>query len=214
MKSGSLTLLFLALFSSAALADKHGKDGFVKIFNGKDLTGWKVNSENPKSVYVKDGSLTVDGPRTHVFYAGDVGKHDFKDFEFKCKVKTTLGSNSGIYFHTEFQEKGWPAKGYEAQVNNTHKDKRKTASLYAVKDNLETVAKDGEWFDYHIKVKGKRIQISINGKVIVDFTEGDDNMGHLGKMPGRKLSSGTIAFQAHDPNSVVQYKDIHLKVTD
>ncbi|MEM9480081.1 MAG: DUF1080 domain-containing protein [Verrucomicrobiota bacterium] len=202
-------ILSLSL-ASTALAE----DGFVQIFNGEDLTGWKVNKENPDSVSVKDGVMVVAGPRTHVFYDGAVGDHDFKNFEFKCKVKTTPGSNSGIYFHTEYQDSGWPDKGYEAQVNNTHKDPRKTASLYAVEDNHEAPVKDDEWFDYHIKVEGKRITLSINGKVIIDFTESDDNMGHLKKMPGRKLSSGTIAFQAHDPDSAAYYKDIYLKVND
>ncbi|MEM0898107.1 MAG: DUF1080 domain-containing protein [Verrucomicrobiota bacterium] len=205
---------FAALFALFLGANALAEDGFVRIFNGEDLSGWKVNTENPDSISVQDGVMVVGGPRTHVFYDGAVGDHDFKNFEFKCKVKTTQGSNSGIYFHTEYQDSGWPDKGYEAQVNNTHKDKRKTASLYAVKDNHEAPVKDDEWFDYHIKVEGKRITLSINGKVIVDFTEGDDNMGHLEKMPGRKLSSGTIAFQAHDPESFASYKDIYLKVSD
>jgi len=188
------------------------EDGFTSIFNGKDLTGWKVNTENPKSVFVKDGQLCIDGPRTHAFYDGKLGK-DFKNFEFKAKVMTKQGANSGIYFHTEYQADGWPAKGYECQVNNTHKDPRKTASLYAIKDNGEEVAKDDEWFDYYIKVEGKKITIKINDKVVTEFTEPDDFTPPKG-MEGRKVSSGTIAFQAHDPKSKVFFKDIELKIND
>lgn len=194
----------------AKASPPESKDGWVTIFNGKDLDGWKVNEENPKSVYVKDGLLVIDGPRTHVFYDGPVGDHQFTDFEFRAKVMTTEGSNSGIYFATEYQKDGWPEKGYEAQVNNTHSDPKKTAGLYAVKDNFEGF-KDDEWMDYHIKVEGKHIVISINGKVVTDYTE-PENPEHLKQMPGRKLAPGTIAFQAHDPKSKVFYKDIQLKV--
>lgn len=184
---------------------------FVSIFNGKDLSGWKVNGENPGSITAKDGMIVIDGERTHAFYDGDVGNHDFKNFEFKAKVRTFASANSGIYFHTKFQDSGWPDAGYECQVNNTHSDWRKTGSLYAVEDNKAEVAKDEEWFDYYIKVVGRHVIIKINGKVVTEYTE-PDNPEHLGKMPGRKIGSGTIALQAHDPKSVVHYKNLELKI--
>ncbi|MGI9243674.1 MAG: 3-keto-disaccharide hydrolase [Verrucomicrobiales bacterium] len=209
------TSLSLGVFSQAkeekSLPAKIDDPGFVSIFNGKDLSGWKVNGENPGSIVAKDGMIVIDGKRTHAFYNGKVGNHDFKNFEFKAKVKTFANANSGIYFHTKFQDSGWPDAGYECQVNNTHKDWRKTGSLYAVMDNKEEVAKDEEWFDYYIKVVGRHVVIKINGKVISDYTE-PDNPEHLGKMPGRKIGSGTIALQAHDPESVVHYKDLKLKI--
>ena len=209
MKFSHLLSTILAL-GCASVAS--AQDGFTTIFNGKDLTGWKVNTENPKSIFVKDGQICIDGPRTHVFYDGELG-NNFKKFEFKAKVMTKKGANSGIYFHTEYQADGWPSKGFECQVNNTHKDPRKTASLYAIKDNGDEVAKDDEWFDYYIKVQGKTVTISINGKVIIEFTEPEDFTPPKG-MEGRKFSSGTIGFQAHDPESKVFYKDIQLKIND
>ena len=115
----------LALASTGFSEDKEKGDGFVSLFNGENLDGWKSNEEVEGCFTVVDGALRVSGGRAHIFYAGDVADHNFKNFEFKAKVKTTAGANSGIYFHTEFQEKGWPAKGYECQVNNTHKDPRK-----------------------------------------------------------------------------------------
>lgn len=215
------TLIAAALGAGALHADDkdekkltdraNATDGFVSIFNGKDLSGWKVNPENPDSVRVEDGMIVIDGPRTHAFYNGPVGNHDFKNFEFKAKVKTFKNANSGIYFHTKFQESGWPDAGYECQVNNTHSDWRKTGSLYAVKDNRDPVAQDGEWFDYYIKVDGKRVIVKINDKVVTDYTE-PENPEHLKQMPGRKIGSGTIALQAHDPKSVVHYKDLKLKI--
>jgi len=107
-------------------------DGWVSLFDGKSLNGWKV-SEHPATFSVVDGSIQVFGERVHAFYEGSVGNHNFKNFEFKAKVMTTPGSNSGIFIHTKYQEEGWPSQGYEIQVNQTHTDWRKTGSVYAVR---------------------------------------------------------------------------------
>ena len=178
------------------------------MFNGTDLSGWKVN-ENPESVYLEDGCLVTHGERAHAFYVGADGKADFVNFHFKAKVKTKKGANSGIYFHTQFLDSGWPNRGYEAQVNNTQQDKKKTGGLYNVKDNFTPPCKDDEWFDYEIMVQGKHIVVKINGKTISDYTEPDDL-----DRPERCLSHGTFALQAHDPGSKVFYKDLMVKKLD
>ena len=77
------------------------------------------------------------------------------------------GSNSGIYFHTEYQESSWPEKGYEVQVNNSHTDWRRSGSLWAIQDVKETYAKDNEWYTTHIKVKGKHVQVYINDQKVI-----------------------------------------------
>ena len=200
---------FVAVNAEKAKSEKSEK-GFISLFDGKSLKGWKVNSENPKSIFVKDGNIVIDGPRAHLFYAGDVQDSNFKNFVFRAQVKTFPKANSGIYFHTKYQDKGWPDAGFEAQVNNTHGDPKKTGGLYAVKDVNPAPAKDGEWFDYEIRVKGKMIAIKINGKVTSRWTE-VPNAPHLKSMPGRKLGSGTFALQAHDPKSVVHYRNIRVK---
>ena len=193
-----------------AKGKKKGEKGFVSLFDGKSLNGWKVNKENPKSIIVKDGNIVIDGPRAHLFYAGDVEKHQFKNFVLRAQVKTFPKANSGIYFHTKYQDSGWPDAGFEAQVNNTHGDPKKTGGLYAVKDVNPAPAKDGEWFDYEIRVKDKKVTIKINGKVTSSWTE-VPNAPHLKSMPGRKLGSGTFALQAHDPKSVIHYRNIRVK---
>lgn len=194
-------------------ADK--EDGWVSMFNGKDLSGWKSNEETPNSFSVEDGTIKVSNGRSHLFYVGPNGDAKFTNFEFKAKVKHMPGSNSGLYIATEYQEKGWPDKGYECQVNSTsHKDPKKTGGLYAVKDVLDTApVGDDEWFDYSIKVEGKHITISINGKVTTDWTEPADwdPATALKNMPGRKLSPGTMAIQGHDPKSIAFYKDLYIK---
>jgi hypothetical protein len=101
---------------------------------------------------------------------------------------------------------GWPDKGYEAQVNNTQGDPKKTGGLYDVKDNFRAPAKDNEWFEYEIIVQDKRVQVKINGETITDYTEPEDL-----DRPQRQLASGTFALQAHDPDSKVYYRDLKVK---
>jgi Domain of Unknown Function (DUF1080) len=199
------TLAALLAMTTLAVA----ADEWVPLFNGKDLDGWKVN-ENPATFSVKDGILIVKGPRAHLFYAGKVNNGEFKNFELRAEIMTKKGANSGVYFHTEFQKDGWPSKGYEIQVNNTHTDPKKTAGVYAVKDNFTAPAKDDEWFTMEIKVEGKHIVTKVNGKVISDFTEPEAWTPPKG-MDGRKIGTGTIAIQGHDPGSEIHYRKIEIK---
>lgn len=197
----------LTLFVSAILSTAASAGEWTEMFNGKDLSGWKVSEENPGSFQVKDGMLVIDGPRAHLFYVGPEGKAAMRDFEFEAMVKTFPSANSGVFFHTQWQASGWPTHGYEAQVNASHKDPRKTGSVYAVKDVMNNAPnQDGEWFKYSIRVEGKRVVIKVNDKVVNDYTEPEDP-GHA----TRKLGEGTIAIQAHDPKSVVHYKNLRYR---
>lgn len=223
------------LVISGTQSTAQAEDGFVPIFNGKDLKGWKSNDETPGAFVVEDGLLKVHKGKAHLFYLGEDGKANFKNFELKARVKTMPGANGGIYFHTQFQETGWPDKGFECQVNSTHKDPKKTGSLYGVVNVLvlqpgqqpppgslenkirdKAPSTDGEWFDYHIVVKDKTITLKVNGETTVEWTEpeGFDPATALKGMPGRKLGSGTIGLQSHDPDSVTYYEKILLKITD
>lgn len=184
----------------SAMNSTPSSDGWVKLFDGKTLDGWKVG-ENPSTFSVADGAIVVFGNRAHLFYDGPLNNHNFKNFEFKAKVMTMPGANSGMYIHTTYQETGWPTKGYEIQVNNSHTDWRRTGSVYAIQDVKEAPAKDNEWFTQHIIVQGKKITVKVNDKVINEYTEGENG----------RLSSGTVALQGHDPKSKVLYKDIMVK---
>ena len=215
MKRTRLALVITTALSAVATA----ADAWIPMFNGKDLAGWLSNvssedqpAQKADAFTVKNGELVVQGGRAHLFFVGADGKASFKNFEFKAKVKTTPGSNSGIYFHTQLEPKGWPSKGFECQVNATHTDRKKTGGLYAVADVMDKAPnQDGEWFDYAIKVEGNHIVISINGKVTTDWTQPADWDPSKLNMPGRKLSEGTIAIQGHDPKSVIYYKDLFIK---
>jgi hypothetical protein len=180
------------------------------LFDGKSLKDWKVG-ENATTFTIEDGKIVANGPVAHLFYNGDVNNHQFKNFEFKTEVMTTPGSNSGIYFHTEYQEKSWPLKGYEVQVNNSHTDWRRTGSLYSIDDVREVFVKDNEWYTEHIIVQGKRVIIKINDKTVVDYTEPESVQRAAGN-EGRLISSGTFALQGHDPQSKVYYRNLMVKV--
>lgn len=181
------------------------------IFDGKTLNGWTAN-ENVDTFSVKDGTIMVKGDRSHLFYTGPVMDADFTDFEWKADVMTMPNANSGMYFHTEYQDSGWPQKGYEVQVNNSHSDWKRTGGLYAVKDVKVAPAKDKEWFTQHIIVNGKRIIIKVDGVVTVDYTEpAEVSLNGQSNQAGRKISNGTIAIQGHDPGSVIYYKNIMVK---
>ncbi len=199
----------LALVMLTSKSPVMAQEGWTSLFNGKNLDGWKVGA-NASSFSVVDGAIKVAGPVAHLFYTGSVKNHKFKNFEFKAKVMTKPGANSGIYIHTEYQQEGWPSQGYEVQVNNSHTDWKRTGSLYDIKDIKETYVKDNEWYTEYVKVQGKRITIMINDKVVVEYDETDaDKRAVNGK--GRVLGAGTFALQAHDPKSVVLYKDIMVR---
>ena len=202
---GSVGML-VALLACGAITAIAEEPGFETLFDGKSLAGWKVN-ENPASWKVVDGEIICQGPRSHLLYMGpDAAKPaEFKDFHFKADVMTKPNANSGIFFHTVFQPEGWPAQGYEMQVNNSQKDPVRTGSIYNVVKNFIPPTPDNEWFTEEVMVKGKAVTVLVNGKVLFEFVEPEGVTGT------RKLSSGTFALQAHDPGSEVHYKNIRVK---
>lgn len=202
----------------------------ISLFDGSTLDGWTVTAENPESFRVEDGAIIAEGPRAHLFYSGE-HRTEFTDFELSLKVMTQPGANSGVYFHTTYQAEGWPSKGLEAQVNATQYDYRKTGSLYAIADirayasgdevpalGFDTNAYvtresaphlDEEWFDYVIRVEDGTVTTRVNGELLVKWKQPDN-----WENPDIRLSSGTFALQAHDPDSRVHYKDIVLQKLD
>jgi len=199
----------LIFFCSTGFAQEGNKGGWISLWDGQTTKDWKA-SENPDSFSIQDGMIKVKGPRAHLFYVGPVMNHDFKNFEFKAKVMTEPRANSGIFFHTTFQEKGWPQKGYEVQVNQSHSDWRKTGSLYSFDDVREVYVEDNEWYTEHIIVQGDSITIKVNGKTVVEYVESMDKNRNP-DAGQKKIDHGTFALQAHDPESVVYFKDIMVK---
>src|SRR6266516_243250 len=100
------------------------KEGWIQLFNGKDLTGWKTHPDDKAKWEVKDGILIGSGPSGHLFSE----KSDYKNFRYRVEAMINDNGNSGQYFRTKFGP-GFP-KGYEAQINSTHGDIIRTGSLY------------------------------------------------------------------------------------
>jgi hypothetical protein len=235
---------FVAILATAVLAalavvpaagdDKKADGGWVQLFNGKDLTGWKIpnppsgqftgveekkNAEGKVVAFVgklkdgteqtlwevKDGLIVGGGNASHIFSE----RGDYADFRFRVEAKLNDGGNSGQYFRTEFGP-GFP-KGYEAQLNATHRDAIKTGSLYpggslgkyrdkivAVKDTA--THKADEFFTQEVIAKGNHIQIKVNDKQTLDWTD-----------PDNTFKSGHFALQGHDPKSVMTFRKVEVQ---
>jgi hypothetical protein len=196
------TVLITGL-SSLYAADSEA--GFVSIFDGKTFTGWQSSIDNTNTWKIEDGSFVASGPTAHLFYMGD--PKPFKNFELKVDVMTVTNSNGGIYFHTAYQEKGFPKAGIECQVNVSHGDWIKTGSLYGLVNIGMTPAKDNQWWTQDIIVRGRKVTVKIDGKKVLEYNEppGAQSGG------GKKLGEGTFALQAHDPKSIIRYKNIRVK---
>jgi hypothetical protein len=205
---------------------KEDEKGWVQLFNGKDLTGWKLHPKPSGQIvevvtkekdgkviafegklkdgkqvplwHLEDGILIGSGPASHLFSQRD----DYQNFRYRVEAMINDKGNSGQYFRTEFGP-GFP-KGYEAQINATHSDKIRTGSLYLpkVKEVLvldDAPHKPNEWFTQEVIAEGNHIIIKVNGKTTVDW-----------KDPENRFKKGHFALQGHDPGTVVKFKKVEV----
>jgi hypothetical protein len=214
-------------------------DGWISLFNGKDLTGW---DGDPRLWSVKDGAIhgetTAENPaRNNTFCIWRGGK--LKDFELKIKFRI-LGGNSGIQYRSkEFAQ--WRIGGYQAEVVNNpdsagflyHEAGR--GSLVNVgdfvtidKDGKKTVVgncndkqellrtgyyKEKDWNEYHIVCEGNHIVQYLNDYKTVELID-DDRVTNPDDPKDFKGSAreGLLALQIHvGPPMVVEFKDIRLR---
>jgi hypothetical protein len=192
---------------------------WIALQDGKSLAGWQA-AERPEAWVVENGAFVSHGERAHLFYVGEVANHEFKNFELYADVMTSPGANSGIYVHTRLQGPGWPEAGYELQVINSNPpaermngyvEHKMTGSVYAVRNAWKAPVADNKWFSYRIRVVGKTIQTFINNKLVCEYAEGPSPFRPDDKK-GRLLGSGTFALQAHDPASVVKFRNIKVRI--
>jgi hypothetical protein len=191
---GAAAMKRLMVFACAALAlaawavwqdnatggqNKGDDKGWVQLFNGKDLTGWKSHPDSPGKWQVKDGMIIGSGKDvSHLFSE----RGDYENFHFRIEAKISDKGNSGQYFRAQFM-KGYP-KGYEAQINSTFPtDPVRTGSLYPAFDPKlsaeekakivikQQLHKPDEWFTQEVIANGNHIQILVNGKKVVDFKD-------------------------------------------
>ncbi len=193
--------LITALAASCLMVSAQ-EEGFVSLFDGKSLDGWKINTA-PESFAIEEGAIRANGDCSHLFYEGKVNGGKFKNFELRMDVMTRKNSNGGVFIHSVFQEKGWPS-GYEIQVNNTQKDPQKSGGLYNTVKNLEPFA-DDTWMKYVIIVNEGVVTVKVNDKELVNYKT---EPGKTKLLP----EGGTFAIQAHDKGSTTLYKNIRVKV--
>jgi hypothetical protein len=189
------TGLLAVLTTSAvfAAADDSDGGGWITMFDGKTLEGWKA-ADNPESWSAKNGTIVGDGERSHLFYT----LHECENCEFKAEVRINHGGNSGMYFRAKF-EPNWP-HGYEAQVNNTHEDWRRTGSLYRFFDIREQLIPDDTWWTQQVIANGNHIIIKVNGKVVVDYVDAKNT-----------YRKGLLALQQHNKGSVVEFRNLMMR---
>jgi hypothetical protein len=196
-KFGVIAVIVFALLAAGLFAwqgtPTPGRDGWISMFDGKTLNGWKAN-ENPGSWKVVDGAIVGDGPASHLFWM----ERECENCEFRAEVKLNHSGNSGMYFRTAFGP-GFP-KGYEAQVENTSPDPQKTGSLYGMSKVLDQLIQDDTWWTQHIIARGNHIIIKVNDKVATDYVDQTN-----------RYTKGYLALQQHNPGSIVQYRHLMMR---
>ncbi len=179
-----------------------GDKGWVQLFNGKDLTGWKTHPKNPGKWRVEKGVLVSSGKATsHLFSE----RGDYQNFHYRIEAKISDKGNSGQYFRTKFAP-GYPP-GYEAQINSTFPDPQKTGSLYNFVKITEMLVPPDTWFTQEVIANGNHIIIKVNDKVVVDYVDKKNT-----------YTKGHFALQQHGPSmggkgpeSVLHVKKIEVK---
>lgn len=207
---------FVSSISAVALAMADANKEWIELFNGRNLESWQPNG-NADSWKVSDGLLVGSGPTSHLFYNGPVCNAVFRNFDLVAEIKTTAQCDSGVYFHTAWQEIGFPAKGFEVQVDNTYigpdarHERNKTGSLYGVRNIYKQLVPDERWFQMQISVRGKNVQVRLDGVLVVDYVEPTPPVIPDGPENGRFLSQGTFALQCHNPGPAVFYRSIRVR---
>jgi hypothetical protein len=203
--------LVLVFGSPAALpADKDkAPEGFEPLFNGKDLTGWKVHNGKLEVWGAEDGLLYVKG--------GGGGwlmtEKEYGDFEVRLEYRMPKMGNSGVALRAPL--KGDPAyQGMEIQLLDDANWKglrptQYTGSIYDVVPPSKQVTKPfGEWNAMRIIAKGRRVTIELNGTTIVDANL-DDYKDHAKKHPGLLRDKGHLGLQSY--NHRVDFRNLYVK---
>ena len=189
---------------------------WLDLFDGHSLDNWRP-SENKASWKVVNGQLAAEGPRSHLFYDGPVKGASFRNFELEVEAMARPGCNSGVYFHTAYQETNFPQKGFEVQIANTaggengYMERKKTGSLYGVRNVYKQFIADDQWFKIYVAVRGKNVEIRLNGMLVVDYTEPTPPVIPEGGERERFLDRGTFALQCHNDGSHAFFRSIRVR---
>jgi hypothetical protein len=203
------TIVLLVLVAATALTS--ADQGWEPLFDGTSLQGWRA-SEHPESWQVRDGALVASGPRAHLFYEGPSGGATFRNFELQAEVKTEPGANSGIYFHTAWQERTGRRRG--SRCRSTTRTSATASGASGARRARSTASatctarssKDGEWFRLHVLGAGH---------AGAGARERRADRRLRAARPARdgcaRARQGTFALQAHDPHSVVAFRNLRVR---
>ena len=189
----------------AAMAGAADEEGFVALFNGKDLTGWEGDA---KLWIVEDGVLIGRSPgiKHNDFLAT---AKTYGDFILRFQIRLVDGKgNSGVQFRSKRVPNSHEVSGYQADVGQgwwgTLYDEARRNRPMARPDaaKLAKALKPKDWNDYEVKAVGPRITLTINGETMVDYTEADEKIAR----------SGIIAPQIHGGGPMeVQFRNLRIQ---
>jgi len=210
-----LALLFtFTLLPATRAGDSEPPPGFESLFNGKDLTGWKVN---------EGGKLSLWGAENGILYVNGGGggwlmtEKEYSDFELRLEFKIPEKGNSGVALRSPL--KGQPQiVGIEIQIldDEWHKVNYKglkptqlTGSIYGIIPPSKKALKPiGEWNQYRIIAKGRQITVELNGTRIVD-ADLDKHRDKAEEHPGVLREKGHLGLQSHDGR--VEFRKLYVK---
>lgn len=195
------------------------QDGFVTLFNGKDLTGWKPHPSQPGGWRVVNGVLVGSGPAiSHLYTERD----DYKDFHLRVEARINNGGQSNVYFRAPFSP--WrPAKdptwhfGYATVIDSTDPIANKTGSLFVVGDSSssrvrerESPVSPGEWFTLEVIAEENHFTIWVNGTRTVSHSD-EKRLFASGHIALQQWDPGHIALQHWDPRTRAEFRKIEIK---
>jgi len=215
----SLITACLSMFIAAAQAQdatiKPNEKGFVTLFDGKSLNGWKLMRGHGPGYVVKDSVLVCPADGGGNLFT----EKEYSNFVFRFEFKTEPGGNNGVGIRAPFEGDA-AYQGMEIQIlddgHERYKGKIKSeqhhGSVYDVIPARTGFLKPaGEWNEEEIMANGSRIRVTLNGVIILDA---DLNIVReeavLKKHPGLKNKSGHIGFLGH--GSLIEFRNIRIKV--
>lgn len=184
--------------------EKAPEEGFVSIFNGKDLKGWEGDLKLWKVV---DGNLVGDSPgiKKNEFLATE---KTYSDFELRLEFKLHKGvGNTGIQFRSKRDPSSSEVSGYQADVGEKYwgclyDEHRRNKVLVQAPPELEKTLKKDDWNTYVIRAEGDHITLKVNDVTTVDYNEPDEKIAR----------SGMIAVQVHSGGPLkVEFRNLRIK---
>jgi len=206
MFTEGLAGILLTVCAASFAADKPG-DGFVSLFNGRDLTGWAVMG-SPKGWTIRNGRIRSDGAM-----GGDWlrSERQYGDFIFRADWRISKSSNSSLFVRAG--EKGHPAfTGYPVQISTQSDDEEHcTGSLYdLVKVKRRPDETPDKWHTLEVRCQGNRIEVVADGVKCIDHVQSTSP-----KTKNKPLRGFLGLQECHSPRGrYVEFRNLQVKTLD